>query len=98
MIRVVTRDKLQLELAPPMPATSNPPAVSVANAPYQLWCLVQDESTPFKIRVMSPTHIDVHDLKELILDRGKAGTLKDVDAKDLTLWKVSHFQRVTDSR
>jgi hypothetical protein len=65
-------------------AISNPPAVS---AEYELWCLVEGDRTPFPVTVPTGTH--VARLKKLVHAEGINGVLKDVDAKDLTLWKVS---------
>ena len=50
-----------------------------------LWCLVHDESIPFKVTV--PTSRYVGDLKELVWEKG-INAKTDVLAKDLTLWKV----------
>ena len=75
-----------------MSATSNPPAVSAENAQYQLWCLVEGDSAPFPVTVSTGTH--VAGLKELIHYKRKARILQDVDAADLTLWKVSTFWTV----
>jgi hypothetical protein len=57
------------------------------DAPCQLWCLVEGDSTPFKIT--SPTNIDIDDLKKLIHEERKQGVLQGVDAVDLVLLKVS---------
>jgi Crinkler effector protein N-terminal domain len=64
-------------------ATSNPPAVS---AEYELWCLVEGDRTPFPVTVPTGTHIA--GLKELVFVKRKS-ILRDVDAADLKLWKVS---------
>jgi hypothetical protein len=57
-----------------------------------LRCLVSGDTTSFKVAV--PAEGDVVDLEELVLEKGRKGILHDVDAKDLVLWKVSHFQRL----
>jgi hypothetical protein len=61
----------------------------------ELWCLVEGDTAPFPVNV--PTNTHVAQLKKFIRDEGIAAS-DPVLAKDLTLWKVSHFQRVTDSR
>jgi hypothetical protein len=54
-----------------------------------LWCLVEGDSSAFKVK---PTlNADVDDLKALVYEEGKHGILRDVDAKDLGLWKVRTF-------
>jgi hypothetical protein len=70
-----------------MSATSNPLAASAANAQYRLWCIVEDDAAPFLVTV--PTNAYINDLKKLIKEERKNGILKDVDATDLVLWKVS---------
>ena len=55
-----------------------------------LWCLVYGDSAPFKI--VAPVNIDVDDLKKLVLEEVKQGDLINVNAKDLTLWKVRHLR------
>ena len=56
-----------------------------------LWCLVQGDSTPFKVTIR--TNNDINDLKELVHDKGIDATKNTVLAKDLKLWKVSPFHR-----
>ena len=57
------------------------------NTPCRLLCVIAGESTPFRVQ---PTgSMDVIDLKVLIKEEGKSGVLLNVDAQDLTLWKVS---------
>ena len=50
-----------------------------------LWCLIGD-STPFE--VTAPVNATIYRLKELVWEKRKRGTLKNVDASDLILWKV----------
>jgi hypothetical protein len=71
---------------------NNPEASMSDGAPRQLWYLVEGDSAPFKIT--APPNIDIVDLKILIQEResGKRGALRDFDAKDLVLWKVSRFE------
>jgi hypothetical protein len=45
---------------------------------------------PFK--VTEPETGDVSDLRILVLDKGKNGSLCGVDAKDLVIWQVCHLQ------
>ncbi len=56
-----------------------------------LWCLVQGDSTPFKVTIR--TNNDINDLKKRVHEEGKNGVLRGIDAKDLKLWKVSPFHR-----
>jgi hypothetical protein len=58
----------------------------MANVTYKLWCLIKGTSTVFSVTPSGDTTID--DLKTLIWDRVKNGTLKGTDAVDLTLWKM----------
>ena len=59
-------------------------------APRSLWCLIDGESTPFK--VIAPLNTDIYNLKELVREMGKNRTLRNVLAKDLVLWKVCMLQ------
>jgi Crinkler effector protein N-terminal domain len=52
-----------------------------------LCCLFQGESTSIKVNV--PVDAEIGDLKELVYEKGKKGTLSQVDAKDLVLLKAS---------
>ena len=52
----------------------------------EFWCFVEGDATPFSITAM-PT-ISISNLKDKIKEKGKNGVLSNVDAKDLTLWKV----------
>jgi hypothetical protein len=55
-------------------------------APPALTCLVEGESSVF--RVKPTTDIQILDLKDLIQEKDKNGVLGSVDAKDQILWKV----------
>ena len=74
-----------------MSATGNPPVVSAENASstpfFRLRCLLEGESTVFTVTVSA--NDEVGDLKKLIVEERKNGPLRDSDAADLTLWKVS---------
>ncbi|KAI0250344.1 hypothetical protein BJV78DRAFT_1283292 [Lactifluus subvellereus] len=51
-----------------------------------LICLIEGESSAF---IVYPTgSMNIIQLKELVHEKGKNGVLSNVDAKDLTLWKV----------
>ena len=52
-----------------------------------LWCLVEGDSTPFK--VIAPLNADIDDLKTLVRERGINVAERTILAKDLTVWKVS---------
>jgi Crinkler effector protein N-terminal domain len=68
-----------------------PSSAQVANADaaqsqgelYELWCLIDGEKSPFKVKL--PATLDVSDLKDLIREKG----IDVQHAKDLSLWKVS---------
>ena len=56
------------------------------NTPRRLICVIAGESALFRVQ---PTgSMDIIDLKNLVKEEGKNGVLHNVDAKDLTLWKV----------
>ena len=52
-----------------------------------LMCLIAGESSVF-IGVTPKENEDIYDLRELIKEKGKNRVFRDVDAIDLTLWKV----------
>jgi hypothetical protein len=83
-----------LNMAPSMSATINSPAVSAENAQYKLWCIVEDDNTPFLVTV--PTNARIAELKDLVCVK-RMSILRGVDAAGLDLWKVSHFQWATGS-
>jgi hypothetical protein len=56
------------------------------DAPRALLCLVQGESVLF--RVEPNGSVDIIELKKLIKEKGKNSVFKNVDATNLTLWKV----------
>jgi hypothetical protein len=51
-----------------------------------LWCLIDGDAQPFKIKVASNKDID--DLKDVIHFKRHNSSFRDVDATDLVLWKV----------
>lgn len=53
----------------------------------ELWCLIKNNSTAFRVTPLCKASID--ELKGLIWEKRKNGVLRDVDATDLVLWKVS---------
>ena len=62
------------------------PRTQMSEETYRIWCLVEGDGTEFHV-VSSPSET-VCDLKESIKEMCKNGVLKNVDAKELTLWKV----------
>jgi len=54
--------------------------------PRKLWCLIKHDSVTFQVTVSA--NATIHELKDLILEKGKQHTLRDVDAKDLVLLKM----------
>ena len=62
------------------------PMFSVEN--YNLWCLIDGDSTPFKVSCTSNT--DINDLKKLIHKAHERQLLHNVDATNLVLWKVRY--------
>jgi hypothetical protein len=55
---------------------------------YQLWCIVEGNNNPFSIIASSTTYVD--DLREKVKVEN-SNLLREVDASDLTLWKVRYF-------
>jgi len=55
------------------------------DAPRALRCFVKGDSIPFK--VSAAVNLEMDDLKDLIKEKCMKD-VKDVDAKDLRLWKV----------
>src|SRR5277367_3124811 len=62
-------------------------APSTMNVTLELWCIVSGDSRPFAVSVS--THDNISILKERIYEKNKNGVLRDIDSKDLDLWKVS---------
>jgi len=58
----------------------------MANHPPALTCLIEGESSP--IIVEPKEDISIMKLRELIQEAGKNRVFREVDAMDLTLWKV----------
>jgi len=56
------------------------------NAPRTLICLIEGESQLFKVVLNDDK--DIMDLKGVIKENRKTRALSNVDAADLTLWKV----------
>ena len=56
-----------------------------------LFCIIQGDTNLFEVTVSTGKSISF--LKEVIQKKRKNGALRDVDAADLVLWKVSHFIR-----
>ena len=53
-----------------------------------LWCLIQDESTPFE--VIAPVNASINQLKKLVKEEGIDVTERDsILSKHMTLWEVS---------
>jgi len=60
-------------------------------ATFTLYGIVQGDTTVFDVTVSADECVS--GLKKLIHQEGKKGILHDTDAKDLSLWVVSTFQR-----
>ena len=56
-----------------------------------LWCLIEGDTTTFG--VTAPVTTSIHLLKKLVLEECKNGVLRNVDARDLVLWKVCMLSR-----
>jgi hypothetical protein len=56
------------------------------DAPPALVCLIAGESSPFIVEPKG--NINIMKLKRLIREEGKNRALSDVDAFELTLWRV----------
>ena len=63
----------------------------MANDTRALFCLIQGDTNIFEVTVSTGKSISF--LKEVIQKKRKNGALRDVDAADLVLWKVSRFSR-----
>jgi hypothetical protein len=74
-----------------MASANNPAATMSDDAARTLWCLIEGESTPFG--VTAPANAIIEDLKKLIHQEKEKGILRDINAVDLVLWKVSSFYR-----
>ncbi|KAF9580471.1 hypothetical protein BGW38_002878 [Lunasporangiospora selenospora] len=61
----------------------------MTDIPLTLFCLVDGESTSNAFPVLASTTTTIRELKELIKTK-KANRFQDVDADELTLWRVSH--------
>ena len=66
----------------PMPQQSSMPVADI-----NLTCLFPGKSSVF-IKVTPKENEDIFHLKKLIKEEGKNRAFRDVDAIDLTLWKV----------
>jgi hypothetical protein len=54
----------------------------------ELWCLIKGDSTAFRVTPLGKASID--ELKDLVWEKRKNSALRNVDATDLVLWKVSN--------
>jgi hypothetical protein len=64
----------------------SPTAASIATSTYELWCLIEGDSTPFAVNAPYATY--TFELKRLIHKRPESGILQGVDARNLILKKV----------
>jgi Crinkler effector protein N-terminal domain len=55
-----------------------------------LWCIIYGESTPFGVD--APANASINLLKKRIHNQNK-NTFRDIDVKNLDLWKVGSFYR-----
>ena len=58
---------------------------------FTLFALIQGDTAVFDVTVAANDYI--YRLKRLIYEEGKNGVLHNENAKDLSLWVVSTFQR-----
>jgi Crinkler effector protein N-terminal domain len=59
-----------------------------------LYCLLESgDGVPFKVK--ASVDDDIGDLQKMVQHERRNGALRDVDATDLTLWKVSTMSRLT---
>ena len=72
-------------------SSSIPPAHETNGSNRELVCLVQGDSMPFVVTTSS--NDGILDLQQLVYNQKDKGILQDVNASDLTLWKVSSFQK-----
>lgn len=77
---------------PSLPASSSIlPAHETNGSNRELVCLVQGDPMPFVVTTSS--NDGILDLQQLIYNQKDKGILQNVNASDLTLWKVSSFQK-----
>ena len=77
---------------PSPPASSSIPSAHETNGGNrELVCLVQGDPMPFVVTTSS--NDGILELKQLVYNQKDKGILQDVNSSDLTLWKVSLFQK-----
>ena len=77
---------------PSPPASSSIPSAHETNGSNRkLVCLVQGDPKPFVVTTSS--NDGILELQQLVYNQKDKGILQDVNASDLTLWKVSSFQK-----
>ncbi|KAH9978501.1 hypothetical protein BJV74DRAFT_136024 [Russula compacta] len=75
------------------PCITSSPIMS--DVEYTLWCLIEGDTTPFKVKALSRS--DINDLKKVI--KGEKGNLlQTFDAGPLILWKPKKDISVASSR
>ena len=68
-------------------------SAATADGPRRaLYCLVEDENVVFKVTAPVNNHC-IEDLKNLVQQEKKNGTLRNVDTSDIILSKVNTLQR-----
>jgi hypothetical protein len=67
----------------------NPAAAIAGDTIHTLWCLVEGDSTVFE--VAASANASINRLKVLVREKTDKGSLRDVNAADLVLLKVSKF-------
>jgi hypothetical protein len=71
-------------------ASAHNPAAAMADDTIRtLWCLVEGESMVFEVTVSA--NASINRLKTLVQEKKDKGSLRDVNAADLVLLKVSTF-------
>ena len=91
--RIFAKQRHNKTIAICAPRMSSPqlplqPTQSMQDGTRAVWCLVEGDSSPFKVTVAVTA--DIGDLKKLVREEGKNASLRGIDAKDLTLWMVRH--------
>jgi len=63
----------------------------MANDTRVFFCLIEGDTNPFEVTV--PTGKSISFLKKVIWEECNNGPLRDINVRDLVLWKVSRFSR-----
>jgi hypothetical protein len=71
--------------------TQQTTSIEMSATGFEVWCLIEGDTTPFPVTASS-YYVSIGELKRGI-KKETENTFKMVDARNLILWKVCHFQR-----